>query len=355
VRHHQNPRIGRNNYGREHGLPGVDYACTICKQNNHITAKCSKNKNQAHIAHQVEVQVAAALAPFVTAYSPVNPSAVEEYTTAPSRMLLDSAASTTMTPDASYHHSAIKSQTLITVAKASTTPATARGPATLPTTPRPATLDVLVVPGIRETLLAASQVTKSSDILIQENNIYIIPQGPQPLPGRILAHGLLRNGVYEMATDTTGTARQLTTSTSANIAKVTTALHKTFNHAPAAALRRIARHYPDTTARLSTLRQAEQLQCTSCPVGKQTRALFPAVARKPPQPLDVISTDTAGPLPTSHDKARYLQIFQDRATRYLLSVPFSSKSAATIAIQRAIANIQLQTGLIVRRYHADNV
>jgi hypothetical protein len=58
-----------------------------------ITAKCSKNKNQAHIAHQAEMQVAAALAPFVTAYTPVNPSAVEEYTTAPSGILLDSAAS----------------------------------------------------------------------------------------------------------------------------------------------------------------------------------------------------------------------------------------------------------------------
>jgi hypothetical protein len=147
------------------------------------------------MAHQVEVQVAAALAPFVTAYSPVNPSAVEEYTTAPSRLLLDSAASTTMTPDARNHHNTIKSQTLVTVANANTTPATARGPAILPTIPRPATLGVLVVPGIRDTLLAASQVTKSSDILIQENNIFIIPQGPQPLPGRILARGLLRNGV----------------------------------------------------------------------------------------------------------------------------------------------------------------
>jgi hypothetical protein len=149
-----------------------------------------------------------------------------------------------MTPDARYHQNTVKSQTLVTVANPNTTPATACGPATIPTTPRLSTLDVLVVPGIRDTQLAASQVTKSSDILIQENNIFIIPQGPQPLPLRILARGQLRNGVYEMAIDATGTARQLTTSTSANIAKVTTALRNS-NHAPAAASLRIARHYPE--------------------------------------------------------------------------------------------------------------
>jgi hypothetical protein len=51
ARHHQHPRNGRNNYGRERGLSGVNYACTICKKDNHV----SKNQNQAHIAHQVEV------------------------------------------------------------------------------------------------------------------------------------------------------------------------------------------------------------------------------------------------------------------------------------------------------------
>jgi hypothetical protein len=36
------------------------------------------------------------------------------------------------------------------------------------------------------------------------------------------------------------------------------------------------------------------------------------------------------------------------------TVPLPSKSAATVAIQHAIARLQLNTGRSVRRYHADN-
>jgi hypothetical protein len=49
-----------------------------------------------------------------------------------------------------------------------------------------------------------------------------------------------------------------------------------------------------------------------------------------------------------------LQLSHDRATRYLLTVPLITKSAATAAIHHAIARIQLNTGRTVRRYHADN-
>jgi hypothetical protein len=220
ARQPQHPHTGRNNYGCERGLPGIEYACIICMQDNHTTAKCSKNKNQAHIAHQVQVQVAAALAPFVTAYPSVNPSAVDEYTAAPSRILLDSAASTTMAPDIRYHHSTTRSSTMVNVANSNTTPATASGPATLPTTPQSTTLDVLVVPGMQDTLLAASQVTKSSDILIQKDKVFIIPHGQQPSPDRIRARGHLRYGVYEIVTAAADTVRHWTTSARANIAKL---------------------------------------------------------------------------------------------------------------------------------------
>jgi hypothetical protein len=89
---------------------------------------------------------------------------------------------------------------MVTVANSNTTPATASGPATLPTIPQSTTLDALVVPGIQDTLLASSQVTKSSDILIQKDKVFIIPHGLQPSPDRIRARGHLRNGVYEMVT-----------------------------------------------------------------------------------------------------------------------------------------------------------
>jgi hypothetical protein len=65
-------------------------------------------------------------------------------------------------------------------------------------------------------------------------------------------------------------------------------------------------------------------------------------------PLEVISADTAGPLPHSHYNARYLQLIHDRATRYLLTIPLVTKFAATVAIHHAIARLQPNTGRTVR-------
>jgi hypothetical protein len=75
---------------------------------------------------------------------------------------------------------------------------TATGPATLPTFPTPPTLYLLVVPGIRDTLLASSQVAKTSDILFQQDEVFMVPKSPCPLRKDIRALGMLRNGVYEI-------------------------------------------------------------------------------------------------------------------------------------------------------------
>jgi hypothetical protein len=85
----------------------------------------------------------------------------------------------------------------------------------------------------------------------------MITHGPQSSPDRTRERGILRNGVYEMVTVAADTVRHRTTSARSNIAKLPTALHNTFNHAPAEALRRLTKHYPDTTANLKTLHQPE--------------------------------------------------------------------------------------------------
>jgi hypothetical protein len=139
----------------------------------------------------------------------------------------------------------------------------------------------------------------------------------------------------------------------ANMTQITSTLHGTFN-APAMTLHRIAIHYPTTTAKLNTLQAPPYDDCQNCAHGKLTRAPFPVNVRTTPAPLDIISTDTAGPLPRSHDNARYLQLIHDRATCYLITAPLITKSAATAAIQHAIVRLQLNTGRTVRRYHADN-
>jgi hypothetical protein len=244
-----------NRFGRGPGFPGVKYACMRCKKDNHTDADCSfKDSATSQIAHQVQVQVAAALAPYLPTHSEIKQSdVVDQYTTLPSRILLDSAASTSMAPDTHHHHSTARSRTLVTVANANTTRATAIGPATLPTFPTATTLEVLVVPGIRDTLLAASHVAKSSDILIQQDEVCIIPKASRPDRDSIRTLGKLRNGVYEMQVPAASHAQEKTRNVHANMTQITSTLHDTFNHAPAITLRRIAKHYPTTTAKLNAL------------------------------------------------------------------------------------------------------
>jgi transposase InsO family protein len=138
-----------------------------------------------------------------------------------------------------------------------------------------------------------------------------------------------------------------------NVRNITSALHDTFNHAPAITLRGIAKHHPTTTAKLNALQATPRDDCRSCAQGKQNRVPFSAIVRPTQPPIDVISTGTAGSLPRSHDNARYLQIIHDHATRCLLTISFATKSAATVAMHHAIARLQLNTGRKVRRYHAD--
>jgi hypothetical protein len=130
-----------------------------------------------------------------------------------------------MEPDTRDHHRTARSHTLVTVANANTTRATATGPAILPTFPTPTTLDVLVVPGIRDTLLAASQVAKTSDILIQQDEVGIVSKSPRPLRKDIPAIGMLRNGVYEMHVPVTTYRQSVTRNVHANMTHITT-LHK---------------------------------------------------------------------------------------------------------------------------------
>jgi hypothetical protein len=188
---------------------------------------------------------------------------------------------------------------------------------------------------------------------MQQDEVFIVPKSPRPFRNDIRVIGMLRNGVYEMHVPVTTHRQPVTRNVHANMTYITSTLYNTFKHAPATALRRLVQHYRGT-ANLNKPRDPADVYCHSCAQGKQTRAPFPAIHRPLPAPLDVISTDTAGPLPRSHDNARYFQVLHHRTTRYLLAIPLPSKSAATVAIQHAIARLQLNTGRTVRRYHADN-
>jgi hypothetical protein len=85
-RNKRNNNITNNSmtrFRRGPGLQGVKYACVRCKKDNHTAAECSfKESATSHIAHQVQVQVAADLAHYIPTYSEIKQSGdVEQYTT----------------------------------------------------------------------------------------------------------------------------------------------------------------------------------------------------------------------------------------------------------------------------------
>jgi hypothetical protein len=129
--------------------------------------------------------------------------------------------------------------------------------------------------------------------------MFFVPRGPSPATTLIHARGTKVRGVYQLDISQPNTVYAV-----ARIPTRDQALHRTFSHADADALRLIDRAHPTTPAtldkRLATLKPTND--CTGCQEGRATRVPFPTRARgesvESPalKPLDVIVTDTTGPI-----------------------------------------------------------
>jgi hypothetical protein len=238
---------------------------------------------------------------------------------------------------------------------------TQQGAAVLPGVPLPLRVSkATVVPSFPRTLIGASVLSRQVDIIIQGDKLYLTAKQRPPSPSAVKATGRAEQGVYVM--DEPSTIRRACAAVIAAIPTSMEAVHRVFNHAGARRLHRLAAAFPPATrsirARLDPILGKPNTSCTPCHVGKQTRAPFPRRERTTAMSrMDVISTDTAGPLPPARDtKARYVQAIVDRGTKYQATVAMPSKAATSVAkaINNTIAAWQLATGLKARRYHSDN-
>jgi hypothetical protein len=230
------------------------------------------------------------------------------------------------------------------------TTATASGPATFQS--RTAPLHVpcaLFVPALTQTLIAAGDITKTHDVLLQRDSLFIIPRGPTPLARHIVASGERINGVYHIP---------LLMPTAAQVE------HEVFNHSHAATINQLKRRFPQAMRQLRarlqhliptapTAQHNDHAPCAPCHIGKQTRAPFHSQHRDGLAPLDVVSTDLAGPLPASSHGMKYLQVFVDRATKYAACTPLPCKSLAKEAIIHTMARWARQQAKPVARLHSD--
>jgi hypothetical protein len=317
------------------------------------------------IANHVQGAVAAELAslfPETVVNANSSSSSDSQYHHLPSPrdvpLIFDTGASTTMKPHTRFHRTVRHTTTAVTMANGDSTRSTGVGEAMFPVVGHGIQLQSLVVPGLRDGLIAAGQVAKQHDILIQKRHMFVVPRGLPPATKLIHARGTKVRGVYQL-----DVAQPHTVHAVYRIPARDQVLHRTFNHAGADALRLMNRAHPTTRAtldkRLATLKPTNDW--TGCHEGRATRAPFQTRARgesvESPalKPLDVIVTDTIGPIkPSVAPRKAYLQIAQDRATNLLAFIPFAARTEIPAALRNLIASWQLTRGTITKRLHTDN-
>jgi Reverse transcriptase (RNA-dependent DNA polymerase) len=259
--------------------------------------------------------------------------------------IFDSGASISMTNTRSHFQQCHPTRVAVRMANNTLTTAVGSGPATFHTPDMAFRIPhALHVPTLCHTLLAAGDLTRDYDVLFQRDKLFVLRRGPPPQDSTIRARGWRRQGVYHIP---------LCPPTASNVE------HGVFNHVQPSTLATLRKRFPQAIQRIRTrLRHLTDTEtppqaCAPCNTGKQTRAPFSTQEREPLLPLDVVSTDLAGPLPTTPQGMKYLQVFIDRATKYLSGQPLTSKSLARDVIIQTLARWARQHGKPVARLHSD--
>jgi hypothetical protein len=94
-----------------------------------------------------------------------------------------------MMPHICFHRTVRHTTTAVTTANGDKTRATGVGEAMFPVVSHGIVLQSLVVPRLRAGLIAAGQVAKEHDIIIQKRFMFVVPRGPPPATKLIHARG----------------------------------------------------------------------------------------------------------------------------------------------------------------------
>lgn len=93
-------------------------------------------------------------------------------------------------------------------------------------------------------------------------------------------------------------------------------------------------------------------KCTACELGKFKKTPYPSQPT-PLQPLGLISTDIAGPLPAGLNGHQFFITVRDRCTGYTLVSTLQEKSAAGAFIQQSITSLERKTSHKVQAIRLD--
>ncbi|KAI0523320.1 hypothetical protein KFK09_005715 [Dendrobium nobile] len=268
--------------------------CQICNKVGHIALNCWHRSNPR--------------------FAPTNPRTISALLAQPNQSpsqdwIVDSGASNHLTPDLSnfQYQTPYHGQESVSIANGSQLPVahSGQGLLPLPETPRKLYLrNLLHVPHLSHNLLSVSKLTTDNPVSVSFNaNGFKIKDRKDR---RLLLHGPLHNGLYQLrrSTEVTPTAFYA----SRNQEKL---WHSRLGHPHHRLLKDLVHLIPDIT------KISNDFSCTACTVAKCHKISFNKSVSVSSAAFDLIHSDVWGPTPVySSEGFHYYVVFIDDFTRF---------------------------------------
>ena len=134
--------------------------------------------------------------------------------------------------------------------------------------------------------------------------------------------------------------------------------HNSHGHASRTQLKlmqRYGRLRGTTRLRARDLDIVREIQCLNCTVAKMTRAPFAKERRddEVSAPLECVSTDLAGPLPSPRFNARWVSLIIDKFSKFMHVRSTPTKGEAPQHVRQIITQLERQTKCEMKRFRCD--
>lgn len=199
-------------------------------------------------------------------------------------------------------------------------------------------MNVLVVPGLSAPLFSIRQAAGLGyRVEFDRNGVTIKDRA-----GKVHVRGVTAVKLYMLPTLTTAGAAFAATTTTATTAAT---WHRRFGHLGATTLARTGAVVDGMRLEKGHLDQLRKATSVPCVEGKMTRAPFQAAGDTSSAPLDIIHSDTCGPMPTpSMGGNVYFTTVIDKHTQWKALVPHKVRGAAKDVVMSVVNRWETQTG-----------
>ena len=128
--------------------------------------------------------------------------------------------------------------------------------------------------------------------------------------------------------------------------------HNRFGHLGPNKLRQL--HDVTTLPDAIQVKYADQHKCDACDIAKSKKYRNHIYQNNTTNPLELVATDTCGPLPRTFEGFRYFLQIVDHYTNRVSAIPTKTRSEAASNLDQWRKEAELQTGLKVKAARSDN-